>query len=91
MISYTCRRCGSKNLRKNGRTKTQQQKFHCKDCNFYSTLTTQEAERSARYAHIEKLHRERISQRGIARATGVSRSTIIRHLKKRHFNRLLPQ
>ncbi len=91
MIAYICRRCGSTNLRKNGRTKTQQQKFHCKDCNFYSTLTTQEAERRAQHEHIEKLHRERISQRGIARATGVSRSTIIRYLKKSDSSQLLPR
>jgi hypothetical protein len=31
MIAVTCRRCGSANLQKNGRTKTGQQKFHCND------------------------------------------------------------
>jgi len=32
---------------------------------------------------VEKLHRERVSQRGIARATGISRPTIIRWLRKK--------
>jgi DNA invertase Pin-like site-specific DNA recombinase len=32
---------------------------------------------------VEKLHRERVSQCGIARATGISRSTIIRWLRKK--------
>jgi transcriptional regulator with XRE-family HTH domain len=32
---------------------------------------------------VEKLHRERVSQRGIARVTGVRRPTIIRWLRKK--------
>jgi len=46
MIAIRCRRCGSLNLRKNGRTATGQQKFHCKDCNAYDTLDTKEHERA---------------------------------------------
>lgn len=83
MIAYTCRRCGSTALRKNGRTPTGQQKFHCKDCNFYGTLDTKEPERAARHAVVEKLHTERLSQRAIARTTGMSRMTIAKLVKKK--------
>jgi hypothetical protein len=32
---------------------------------------------------VDKLHRERVSQRGIARVTGISRPTMIRWLRKK--------
>lgn len=46
--------------------------------------TTDEAaqERATKEALMEKLHLERVSQRGIARLTGMSRSTIIKRQKK---------
>lgn len=82
MIAHTCRRCGSAALRKNGRAPTGQQKFHCKDCNFYGTLDTKEHERSAHQAVACKLHTERLSQRAIARTTDISRMTIAKAIKK---------
>ena len=91
MIALTCRRCHSTNISKNGRTTTGQQKYHCKECHFYGTLDTKTQERAQKYAHIEQLHRERISQRGIARVTGVSRTTIIKLLKKSPTFRLAKQ
>lgn len=83
MIAVTCRRCGSTKLRKNGRTRSGQQKFHCKDCNFYGTLDTKDNERAQRWATVEKLQLERLSQRAIARTVGMSRTTISTHLKKK--------
>ena len=83
MIAHTCRRCCSTSLQKNGRTSTHQQKFHCKDCNFYGTLDTLEHERSARQAVVEKLYTERLSQRAIARTSGLSRMTVAKLLKKK--------
>lgn len=82
MIAYTCRRCGSPALRKNGRTATGQQKIYCKACTFYGTLATKEQERASRQAVVEQLHTERLSQRAIARTTGMSRMTIAKLLKK---------
>ena len=76
MIAITCRRCGSANLRKNGRTATGQQKFHCKGCNAYGTLDTKDQERAHKRATVEKLALERLSQRAIARTTGMSRMTV---------------
>ncbi len=83
MIAITCRKCGSLNLRKNGRTRTGQQKFHCKDCNAYGTLDTKEHERQLRRETVERLHLERLSQRAIARTTGMSRTTIAGIVKKK--------
>jgi transposase-like protein len=82
MIAITCRRCGSTQLRKNGRTASGQQKFHCKACNFYGTLDTKEQERAQRRATVEKLQQERLSQRAIARTVGMSRNTVAMILKK---------
>jgi len=81
MIVITCRRCGSINLRKNGRTATGQQKFHCKDCNAYGTLDTKDQERAHKRATVEKLALARLSQRAIARTTGMRRMTVAAILK----------
>jgi transposase-like protein len=82
MIAMRCPKCGSPELQKNGRTKTGQQKYHCKGCHRYGTLETHEAERERQRQLVAQLHTERVSQRGIARITGVSRTTIIQWLKK---------
>jgi transposase-like protein len=82
MLALTCRRCGSVNLRKNGRTKDGRQQVHCKDCNFYSTLDTLDAQRAEQRATAERLYLERLSQRAIARITGLSRSTVSAIVKK---------
>ena len=82
MIAIRCRRCDSVNLRKNGHTPSGQQKFHCKDCHAYGTLDTKEQERAHNQATVEKLHLERLSQRAIARTTGMSRMTVAAILKK---------
>ncbi len=82
MIAVRCPHCSSPNLVKNGRTSSGQQKYHCKDCQRYGTLDLQKAERLRQRQLVEQLHTERVSQRGIARITGVSRTTIIKWLKK---------
>ncbi len=85
MIPLACRRCQSTKLRKNGHTKDGLQKFHCKDCNFYSTLETQHDKRAEQHKMIEKLSAERNSIRSIARATGLNKDTVMRvqhHQKK---------
>lgn len=82
MIVIRCPKCGSPHLRKNGRTASGQQKYHCKACNRYGTLETQAAARERQQHLVEQLHSERVSQRGIARITGLSRTTIIKWLKK---------
>jgi len=63
MIAITCRRCGSTQLRKNGRTASGQQKVHCKTCTFYGTRDTKDEQRHQQRKMVEKLHLERLSQR----------------------------
>lgn len=76
MIGYTCRYCGSTNLRKNGRTANGQQKFHCKDCNAYGTLDTKTDEREQRRQVAAQLAAEGLSQRTIARTLKMGRRTV---------------
>ncbi len=82
MIAIQCPKCGCPDLVKNGRTRTGQQKYHCKACRRYGTLDTQDARRAQQRQMIEQLHTERVSHRGIARVTGLSRTTLIKWLKK---------
>ena len=84
MIDTPCRKCGSVNIRKNGMTGAGSQKYHCKACNFYWTLVTQEEKQMKKEELIEKLLYERVSQCGIARAVRVSRNRVISHIKKRN-------
>ena len=76
MIAYTCRRCGSKNVRKNGRTKRGHQHMHCRDCNFYSTLEVAVVKRADRYRQLDALMVERVGQRATARILHMGRDTI---------------
>ena len=55
MIKVKCRKCGSENIKKNGKTYTGKQKFHCKDCKFYGTLDTKDSEIKEKERLIEKL------------------------------------
>jgi insertion element IS1 protein InsB len=80
-----CKKCGSQNTVKNGRTRHGHQQYHCRDCGVYTTSHTREQERQRQMELVEKLHTERVSQRGIARITGVSRPTIIAWLRKKVF------
>src|SRR5690349_8318663 len=51
----------------------------------WATTDTREQERQAQMELVERLHNERVSQRGIARISGVSRPTIIAWLRKKVF------
>jgi predicted XRE-type DNA-binding protein len=78
-----CKKCVSTTIVKNGRTATGQQQYHCRACGVYTVTDDRARERAITMELVEKLHRERVSQRGIARVTGVSRPTIIRWLRKK--------
>lgn len=82
MSGLQCKKCGSTNIKKNGRTPSGRQKYHCRACGIYTTTDAAARERAAKLALVEQLHTERVSQRGIARVTGISRPTIIAYLKK---------
>jgi transposase-like protein len=82
-ISYGMQKCDSTNIVKNGRTPAGQQKYHGRVCGIYTVTDDRAQERAAKMNLGEKLHHERVSQRGIARVTGASRPTIIRWLRKK--------
>jgi transposase-like protein len=87
MTSFCCKKCGSTQVKKNGLTAAGRQKYHCKACGIHTTTADAARERAEKETLLDKLHLERVSQRGIARLTGLSRSTIIKRLKKNALNR----
>jgi transposase-like protein len=78
-----CKKCGSTNIVKNGRTATGQQQYHCRACGIYTVTDDRALERAIKMGLVEKLQHEGVSQRGIARVTGISRPTIKRWLRKK--------
>lgn len=91
MISAGCRICGSENIRKNGKTLAGAQKYHCKTCNFYGTLVTQEEKQKKKEELMEKFLYERMSMRGIARSLSVSRMRLKLFIKKKKSRNLQPK
>jgi transposase-like protein len=85
MINVPCKKCGSPDIRKNGRTKAGAQKYHCKSCGFYGTIGNREEKQKKKEELIEKPLCERVSQRGIARPVSVSRDRVISVIKKKKF------
>ena len=81
-MTITWRRCDSPNIITNGSTKSGRQKYNCKTCFFYGTLDTKEKENEEKHYLVEKLHHECVSQRGIARVTGLNRKTVATIVKK---------
>ena len=82
-IIEICTNCKSENIVKNGKTKTGQQKYHCKDCKCYRTLNPKIKYPQTSKVLILKAYQERASLRGIQRIFGVHRHTLSRWLKKR--------
>jgi transposase-like protein len=78
-----CKKCGSHDIVKNGHTKHGHQQYHCRACGVYTTSDASERKRQAKMDLVERLHHERVSQRGIARISEVSRPTIIAWLRKK--------
>lgn len=78
---HVCARCGSEHIRRNG-TQGGKPKYQCKTCGYQARFVPAAVAKAVRYAQAEKLLSERNSQRSIVRATGVSRVTIAKLLKK---------
>lgn len=78
---HLCAGCGSKHIRRNGSSQGHA-KYQCKTCGHQARFAPAAAVRAIRYAQVEKLLVERNSQRSIVRATGVSRMTVAKLVKK---------
>jgi transposase-like protein len=81
-ITYTCPRCESSNLVKNGKNRYGNQQFRCKDCSKSGVLNPKNRHTEAEKERILAAYRERPSMRGIARVFGISRNTLATWLKK---------
>ena len=81
-ITYTCPRCGSVNLVKNGKNRYGNQQYLCKDCRKYGVLNPKNRYTEEEKEQILAAYWERPSMRGIARVFGISRNTLSRWLKK---------
>lgn len=79
-VTYSCARCGSINLVRNGTNKCGNPQYHCKDCGTYRVLKPQQGHTPAKKAQVLRAYRERISLRGLERVFGVSRQTIMNWL-----------
>lgn len=79
--TFTCGKCGSTAVRKNGSLKGQP-KYQCTACHYQAVFSPAAPSKAQAYAQVEKLLVERVSQRAIVRLTGVSRPTIVKLAKK---------
>ncbi|TGE17830.1 hypothetical protein E5J99_06475 [Hymenobacter elongatus] len=79
--TLSCGKCGSTALRKNGSNKGKA-KYTCMGCRHQAVFTPAAPIRAVRYAQVERLLLERVSQRAIVRPSGVARMTVAMLAKK---------
>ena len=78
---HFCARCGSEHIRRNG-TQGGHAKYQCKACGYQARFVPAAVAKAAQYAQVELLLAAHNSQRSIVRATGVSRMSIAKLIKK---------
>lgn len=82
IVTYECPRCGSLELVKNGHDYKGDQKFHCKSCNRYGTLSADRGYSRQTRQQVKRAALERLSLRGMERVFGIARQTISRWLRQ---------
>ena len=80
---YTCRKCQSNDLVKNGTNASGSSQYHCKTCGAYGVLELKERSTEEKKELIIKVYQERSSMRGIERTFGISRQTLSAWLKEK--------
>ena len=80
--NYTCRKCNSKDIIKNGNTSYGSQQYRCKACGAGGVLELKVKYTQEDKERILRAYQERSSMRGIARTFGVHRNTLTSWLKK---------
>lgn len=80
IIVYSCPKCGSKHIVKNGKDYKGNQKYHCHTCNAYGTLPAHQNKVFPIREWVLRTWRERASMRGIERIFGVTRQVLARWL-----------
>ena len=88
-ITYTCSRCGSPNIARNGHNKCGSPQYYCKDCGAHRVLNPKQKHPPRIREQVLKAYRERMSLRGIERVFEVCRQTVMKWLQ--HYVHALPQ
>lgn len=78
--TYSCRRCGSVNINKNGTNKCGNAQYQCKDCGAYLVLTPKGGYSAEQKAQVLAGYQERMSLRGAQRVFQVWWQTIMKWL-----------
>src|SRR5688572_27917421 len=78
--TYTCRRCNSININKNGTNKCGNARYHCKDCGAYLVLTPKSGYRQQQKSTFLAGYPERLSLLGAQRVSQVWRQTSLKSL-----------
>ena len=79
--TYTCRKCHSERIVKNGRNRCGSPQYKCRDCGASGVLSPKVGYTEAEKARILAAYEERPSLRGIERIFGVARQTVAHWLK----------
>lgn len=82
-ITYTCDRCGSSHLIRNGTNKCGNPQYHCKDCGVYRVLKPKRRYPASFRKRVLRAARERVSLRGIERIFGLHRQTVLGWIEQR--------
>jgi len=80
-ITYTCRKCGSLDIVKNGTNQCGSPQYHCHSCGAYQTLQPKKASATRTKELILKTYQERASLRGLERIFCVTRQTVSRWIR----------
>ena len=78
--TYSCRRCGSININKNGTNKCGNAQYHCKECGAYLALEPKSGYSAAQKTQVLAGYQERMSLRGIQRVFPIWRQTVMKWL-----------
>ena len=80
--TYTCRKCQSEDLVKNGHNRSGSPQYKCKACGTCRVLRPRHSYSEEDKQRILKAYEERPSLRGIERIFGVARQTVASWIKK---------
>ena len=80
-MTYTCHRCESHDIVRNGTNKCRNAQYHCNECGAYRVLEPNRPYSETEKGIILKTDLERASLRGLERIFGVCRQTVARWIK----------
>ena len=85
MISeiYSCHKCGSTNIVKNGNNRNGQARYKCKDCRVSRVLIHKPKYTEEQREEILRAYMEKSSIRGVCRIFGCSKQSITNWVKKK--------